>query len=51
MKKLTKLQMFDWIASYPYGTNVEKVWKIELISKYKWLVLMIIQIKIKPNII
>ena len=45
-----RLQTFDRITSYPYGTSVLKVCKRELLSKYKLLSLMIIQMK-KQNII
>ena len=30
-----RLQTFDRITSYPYGTSVGKVCKAELLSKYK----------------
>ena len=30
-----RLQTFDRIASYPYGTSAGKVCKAELLSKYK----------------
>ena len=30
-----RLQTFDEIASYPYGVNVGKCWKIATISKHK----------------
>ena len=44
-----RLQAFDRITSYPYGTSVGKVCKTELLSKVniKWLILMIILMKIK----
>ena len=45
-----RLQTFDRITSYLYGTSVLKVCKRELLSKYKLLSLMIIQMK-KQNII
>ena len=45
-----RLQIFDRITSYPYGTSVLKVCKRELLSKYKLLSLMIIQMK-KQNTI
>ena len=43
---------FDRITSYPYGTNAGKLCKTELLSKVniKWLILMIILMKIKYNI-
>ena len=46
-----RLQNFDRIASYPYGTSAGKVCKTELLIKYKGLILMIILMKIKQNII
>ena len=46
-----RLQTFDRITSYPYGTSAGKVCKTELQSKYKLLILMIILMKIKQNII
>ena len=46
-----RLQTFDRITSYPHGAIIVKVCKIELLSKYKWLILMIILMKIKQNII
>ena len=46
-----KFQSFDRITSYLYGTSVGKVCKTELLRKYKWLILMIIQMKMKQNII
>ena len=33
-----RLQTFDRITSYPYGTSAGKVYKTELLSKYKWLI-------------
>ena len=36
-----RLQTFDRITSYPYGASAGKVCKTELLSKYKWLILMI----------
>ena len=44
-----RLQAFDRITSYPYGTSAGKVCKTELLSKVniKWLILMIILMKIK----
>ena len=41
-----RLETFDRITWNPYGTSAGKVYKSELLSKYKWLILMIIQIKI-----
>ena len=46
-----RLQTFHRITSYPSGASVGKVCKTELLSKYKWLILMIILMKIKQNII
>ena len=48
-----KLQTFDRITSYPYGTSVGKVRKTEPLSKVniKLLNLMSILMKIKKNII
>ena len=46
-----RLQAFNNITSYPYGTNAFKVCKSEILSKYKWLLLIIIPMKIKQNII
>ena len=47
-----RLQIFHRIASYPYDESVGKVCKTVLLSKYnkyKWLILMIIQRKIKQK--
>ena len=46
-----RLQTFERITSYPYGASVEKVCKTELLSECKWLILTIVQMKIKQNII
>ena len=48
-----KLQIFDRITSYPYGTNAGKVWKTELLEylNIKWFILMMLLMKIKQNII
>ena len=46
-----RLQTFDRITSYPYGTSAGKVCKAELLSKYKRLILIIILMKKKQNII
>ena len=46
-----RLQTFDRITSYAYGTSVGKECKNKLQSKYKRLILMVIQMKIKRNII
>ena len=44
-----RLQTFDGITTYPYGTNAFKVCKTELLEylDIKWLILMITQMKIK----
>ena len=47
----TTLETFDKIATHPYGKNAFKVCKSEMLCKYKWLILMIIQMKIIQNII
>ena len=41
-----RLQIFDGFKTYSYGTNAFKVCTSEMISKYKWLILMIIQLEI-----
>ena len=46
-----RLQTFGKIRIYPYRTNAFKVCESEMLSKYKWLILMIMQVKIKQNII
>ena len=46
-----RLQMFDKITTYVYGTNAFKICKSEMLSKYKWLILTIFQMKPKKNII
>ena len=46
-----RLQTFDKITTYPYGTNAFKVCESEMLSKYKSLILMIMQMKIKLNFI
>ena len=46
-----RLQTFDRITTYPHGTNAFKVCESEMLSKYKWLILMIILMKTKHNII
>ena len=47
-----RLQTFDQITSYPYGTNAGKVCKTELLeyANTKWLILMIILIKKRHNL-
>ena len=46
-----RLQTFDRITTYPHWANAFKVCKSEMPSKYKWLILMIIQAKIKQKTI
>ena len=46
-----RLKIFVKTATYPYGTNEFKVCKSEMLSKYKWWILMIMQMKAKHNII
>ena len=41
--------MFDRTITYPYETNAFKVCESKILSKYKWLILMIIQMKTKQN--
>ena len=41
------LQTFDKITAHPYGTNAFKVCESEMLSKYKWLILMIMQMNAK----
>ena len=36
------LQTFDKIRTYPYGTNAFKVCQCEMLSKHKWLILIVI---------
>ena len=35
-----RLQTFDRVAIYPYGTNAFKIWESEMLSKYKSSILM-----------
>ena len=44
-----RLQTYDRIRSYPYGTSAGKVWKTEILSKVniKLLILITILMKIK----
>ena len=44
-----RLQAFDKTTTYPYKTNAFKVCKSEMLSKNKWLVLMIMQMKTKQH--
>ena len=46
-----RLQTFDAITTYPYETNAFKVCESEMLSKYKWSILMIMRMKTKHNII
>ena len=46
-----RLQTFDRIRTYPYGTNTFKVSKSEMLRKYKWLISIIVLMKIKQSII
>ena len=46
-----RLQTFDKITSYLYGTSAGKVFKTELLSKYILLILMIILMKTNQNTI
>ena len=45
-----RLQTFDKIITYPYETNAFKVCESEMLSKYKWSILMTMQIKTKHNL-
>ena len=45
-----RLQTFDRITTYSYGTNNFKVCESKMLSKYEWLILVIIQMKTKQNI-
>ena len=46
-----RLQIFDKMTTHPHGINAFKVCESEMLSKYKWWILMIIQMKTKQNII
>ena len=46
-----RLQTFDKIITYPYGTNAFKVFESEMLSKCKWSILMVMRMKIKDKII
>ena len=46
-----RLQTFDKIVTNPYGTNAFKVCESEMLTKYTWLILMIMLMKTKQNII
>ena len=46
-----RLQLFDKIITHPYGTNASKKCENEMVNKYKWLLLMIMQMKTKQNTI
>ena len=43
----TRLETFDKITTYPCGTNAFKICESEVLSKYKWLILMIMRMKTK----
>ena len=40
-----KLQTFDKITTYPFGTNALKAYESEMLSKNKRLILMTVQMK------
>ena len=42
-----RLQTFDKITTYPYAKNVFKVFQSEMLSKWKLLILTIMQMKKK----
>ena len=44
-----RLKTFDKIMTYPYGTNAFKICESEVLSKYEWSILMIMQMKHKRN--
>ena len=46
-----RLQTFNKIRTYTYGTNAFKICKSEMLSKYKKLTLITTLMKIKQNII
>ena len=46
-----RVQTFDRIRTYPCGTSPFKVCKSEMLRKYKWLILIIILMKINQSII
>ena len=46
-----RLQTFDKITRYQYGTKAFKIWESEMLSKYEWLILMIMQMKRNQSII
>ena len=46
-----RLQIFDKMTTYPYGTNAFKVCGREILRKYKLLILMTMQMKTKQNVI
>ena len=48
---MKRLQTFDKITTYLYGTNAFKVCESDMLSKYKWSILMIMQMKTKHNTI
>ena len=44
-----RLQTFDKITTYPHGTNTFKVSESEMLSKWKWSILMITQMTTKQH--
>ena len=44
-----RLQTFDKITTFPYGTNAFKVCESEMLSKYKLSILMIMQMEKKKK--
>ena len=46
-----RLQIFDKITRYPCGRNAFKVCESEMLSKNKWSILMIMQMKTKQNVV
>ena len=45
-----RLQTFDRTTTYHYGTNAFKVCKSEILSNYKWFILMIMEMKKDNNL-
>ena len=43
-----RLQTFDVVETYPYGITHEMLKVFESKENIKWLILLIIQVKIKP---
>ena len=46
-----RLKTSDRITTYSNGTKTFKVCDSEMLNKYKWLILMIMQMKTKQNTI